>query len=87
MWRVNFGAAVWKNRSFAVLKNVPSPRAIAGSWPSLASALLKRLGVEAPVLPGYDPSRAETLPFEDVVVAYIERLRAERAAENPDARD
>jgi tetratricopeptide (TPR) repeat protein len=52
-----------------------------------ARALLERLGVEVPVLPGYDPSKAEKLPFEDVVVAYIEKLRAERAAENPDARD
>jgi hypothetical protein len=52
-----------------------------------ARALLERLGVEVPVLPAYDPSKAETLPFEDVVVAYIEKLRAERAVEDQEAPD
>lgn len=51
-----------------------------------ASALLERLGVEVPVLPAYDPTSAEKLAFEDVVVAYIEKLKAERAGEDPDAR-
>ena len=45
-----------------------------------ARALLERLGVEVPMLPGYDPVSAERLPFEDVVVAFIDRLKAERAA-------
>lgn len=45
-----------------------------------ARSLLEHLGVEVPALPAYDPTTAETLPFEDVVVAYIDRLKAERAA-------
>lgn len=44
-------------------------------------ALLERLGVEVPNLPPYDPKRDEKLPWEDDVVAAIERLRAKKAME------
>ncbi|HEY0992521.1 MAG TPA: DUF4062 domain-containing protein [Kofleriaceae bacterium] len=44
-----------------------------------ATALLERLGVEVPALAPYDPARAEPLPFEDLLVAYIDKLRAEDA--------
>jgi tetratricopeptide (TPR) repeat protein len=42
-----------------------------------ASALLEQLGAEIPNLPPYDPTRDEKLPWEDEVVAAIEKLRAE----------
>lgn len=44
-------------------------------------ALLEQLGAEIPKLPPYDPSKDEKLPWEDAVVAAIEELRAEKAAE------
>jgi hypothetical protein len=44
-------------------------------------ALLEQLGAEIPNLPPYDPARDEKLPWEDAVVAAIEELRAEKAAE------
>jgi hypothetical protein len=44
-------------------------------------ALLERLGVEVPNLPPYDPKREENLPWEDEVVAAIERFRAKKAVE------
>ncbi len=44
-------------------------------------ALLERLGVEIPDLPLYDPAKDEKLPWEDEVVAAIEKLRAEKQAE------
>ena len=43
-------------------------------------ALLDELGVEAPDLPPYDPAREEKLPWEDEVVAAINKLRAENEA-------
>lgn len=45
----------------------------------MSRALLERLGVEVPALPPYDPATAEPLPFEDILVAYIDKLKAERA--------
>jgi hypothetical protein len=44
-------------------------------------ALLEQLGVKIPNLPPYDPTKDEKLPWEDVVAAAIEELRAEKAAE------
>ena len=44
-------------------------------------ALLEQLGAEIPNLPPYDPAKDEKLPWEDAVVAAIEELRAEKAAE------
>jgi hypothetical protein len=44
-------------------------------------ALLEQLGAEIPNLPPYDPAKDEKLPWEDAVVAAIEKLRAEKAAE------
>ena len=44
-------------------------------------ALLEQLGAEIPNLPAYDPGKDEKLPWEDAVVAAIEELRAEKAAE------
>ena len=44
-------------------------------------ALLEQLGSEIPKLPPYDPAKDEKLPWEDAVVAAIEELRAEKAAE------
>lgn len=46
-----------------------------------ASALLGKLGVEAPNLPPYDPTKDEKLPWEDELIAAIEKLRAEKEAE------
>ncbi len=43
--------------------------------------LLERLGVEKPDLPPYDPDKDEKLPWEDDVVAAIEKLKAEKEAE------
>ena len=48
-----------------------------------ATALLEQLGTEVPALPPYDPSNAERLPFEDLVVGYIATLRAEAANRVP----
>jgi hypothetical protein len=47
-----------------------------------ARALLEKLGAEIPNLPPYDPSKYEKLPWEDEVAAAIEKLRAEKEAEN-----
>ncbi len=44
-------------------------------------ALLEQLGAEIPNLPPYDPAKDEKLPWEDAVVAAIEELRTEKAAE------
>ena len=44
-------------------------------------ALLEQTGAEIPNLPPYDPAKDEKLPWEDAVVAAIEELRAENAAE------
>jgi len=44
-------------------------------------ALLEQLGAEIPNLPPYDLTKDEKLPWEDAVVAAIEELRAEKAAE------
>ena len=46
--------------------------------------LLNRLGVEAPNLPPYDPSRDEKLPWEDDLMGAIEKLREEKQAESLD---
>jgi hypothetical protein len=43
-----------------------------------ARALLERLGAEIPQLPAYDPAKDEKFPWEDEVVAAIERLRREK---------
>jgi tetratricopeptide (TPR) repeat protein len=48
-----------------------------------ARALLERLGSEIPKLPPYDPDKNEKFPWEDELVATIERLRAEKGAKNP----
>jgi hypothetical protein len=49
-------------------------------------ALLEQMGAEVPDLPPYDPSRDPKLPWEDEVLAAIEELRANKAA-NRDAKD
>jgi hypothetical protein len=46
-----------------------------------ARALLEQPGAQIPELPPYDPDRDEKLPWEDEVLAAIEKLRVERAAE------
>lgn len=46
-----------------------------------ARALLEKLGVPIPARPPYDPSKDGKFPCEDEVVAAIEKLRAEREAE------
>jgi hypothetical protein len=46
-----------------------------------ARALLEQLGAEIPDLPPYDPAKDEKLPWEDEVAAAIEKLRAEKEAE------
>jgi len=46
-----------------------------------ARALLEQLGADIPELPPYDPAKDEKLPWEDELVAAIEKLRAEKAAE------
>ena len=46
-----------------------------------ARALLEQLGADIPDLPPYDPARDEKLAWEDEVVAAIEKLRAEKEAE------
>jgi hypothetical protein len=46
-----------------------------------ARALLEQLGAEIPTLPPYDPVKDPKLPWEDDVAAAIEKLRAEKAAE------
>ncbi len=46
-----------------------------------ATTLLKQLGTEIPKLPPYDPAKDEKFPWEDAVVAAIEKLRAEKEAE------
>ena len=43
-------------------------------------ALLEQLGVAIPDLPPYDPDQDEKFPWEDEVVAAIEKLRAENEA-------
>jgi hypothetical protein len=43
-----------------------------------ARALLERLGVEIPQLPPHDPAKDEKFPWEDDVVAAIEKLRREK---------
>lgn len=45
-------------------------------------ALLKKLGVEIPNLPPYDPAKDEKFPWEDKVAAAIEKLRADRQAKD-----
>lgn len=47
-----------------------------------ASALLEQLGVDIPKLQPYDPSKAEKFAWEDELVAAIEKLQAEKKAEN-----
>ena len=47
-----------------------------------ARALLEQLGVDIPKLQSYDPSKAEKFAWEDELVAAIEKLRAEKKAEN-----
>ena len=44
-----------------------------------ATELLDRLGVEIPKLPPYDPEKAEKIPCEDEVIAFIEKLKREKA--------
>jgi hypothetical protein len=44
-------------------------------------ALLEQLKAEIPNLPPYDPSKDKKLRWEDAVLAAIEELRAEKAAE------
>jgi hypothetical protein len=48
-----------------------------------ARALLEKLSAEIPNLPPYDPAKDEKLPWEDEVAAAIEKLRAEKEAQNP----
>ena len=45
-----------------------------------ARSQLEKLGAEIPNLPPYDPAKDEKLPWEDEVVAAIEKLRAEQEA-------
>jgi Domain of unknown function (DUF4062) len=45
-----------------------------------ARALLEQLGVPIPELPRYDPAKDEKLPWEDELVAAVEKLRAETEA-------
>lgn len=52
-----------------------------------SSALLRRLQLEVPKLPPYDPERDEKLPWEEEVVAAIEELRAEKAKEANEAQE
>ena len=40
----------------------------------------KQLGAEIPKLPPYDPAKDEKFPWEDKVVAAIEKLRKEKEA-------
>lgn len=47
-----------------------------------ARALLEQLGAEIPDLPPYDPARDEKFAWEEKLAAAIERLRAEKLAEN-----
>ncbi len=47
---------------------------------NMAKALLHKLGVEPPILKPYDPAKDEKLPWEDEVVAAIDKLRAENEA-------
>ncbi len=47
-----------------------------------ARALLEQLGAEVPNLPRYDPAKDEKFPWEDKVVAAIEKLRAEKEAKD-----
>jgi hypothetical protein len=46
-----------------------------------SATLLKQLGAEITKLPPYDAAKDEKLPWEDKVVAAIEKLRAEKEAE------
>ena len=46
-----------------------------------ARDLLERLGAAIPDLPPYDPAKDEKLPWENEVAAAIEKLRAEKEAE------
>jgi tetratricopeptide (TPR) repeat protein len=46
-----------------------------------ARALLEQLGAEIPNLAPYDPAKDEKLPWEDEVADAIEKLRAEKEAE------
>ena len=46
-----------------------------------ARGLPEQLDVAIPDLPDYDPAKDEKLPWEDEVVAAIEKLRAEKEAE------
>jgi hypothetical protein len=48
---------------------------------SKTRALLEQLGTEIPNLAPYDPAKDEKLPWEDEVTAAIEKLRAEKEAE------
>ncbi len=43
-----------------------------------ANELLERLGVERPDLPPYDPTKEEKFPWEDRVIAFVEKLKAEK---------
>jgi len=47
-----------------------------------ARALLEQLGVPILDLPPYDPANDGKLPWEDELVAAVEKLRAEKSAEN-----
>jgi tetratricopeptide (TPR) repeat protein len=47
-----------------------------------ARVLLEKLRAEIPNLPPYDPAKDEKLPWEDDVAAAIEKLRAEKEAED-----
>jgi len=47
-----------------------------------ARALLEQLSAPIPDLPPYDPAKDEKLPWEDELVAAVEKLRAEKSADN-----
>lgn len=49
-----------------------------------ARELLKKLGVEIPDLPPYDPEKDKKFPWEDDLAAAIEKLRSEKEAANKD---
>jgi tetratricopeptide (TPR) repeat protein len=52
-----------------------------------ARDLLHQLGADIPHLPPYDPAKDEKLPWEDELVAAIEKLREEKEAEKESKTD